>query len=418
MDKIIIEGGKRLIGEIEISGAKNAALPIMAATLLVEGANTITNIPHLRDITTFKALLSHLGCTINDLEDGSTTIDASTITTPEAPYDLVKTMRASVLVLGPLVARCKRARISLPGGCAIGARPINLHLMGLEKMGATIKIEHGYVEATAERLRGSVIYLDIPTVTGTANLMMAACLADGTTVLENAAKEPEVVELANLLNTMGGSVAGAGTEKIVIEGVDKLHPVSHRVMADRIEAGTYMIAAAATRGNLLLKRCPIDLLEALIVKLEETGTEITIEEGGVRVIGATPIRSVDIQTSPYPGFPTDLQAQMMAMMTVASGLSVITETIFENRFMHVSELKRMGARIKVDGRTAIVEGRPYLSSAPVMATDLRASASLVIAALIVDGTTEISRIYHLDRGYERLEKKLAQVGSKIKRIKG
>jgi UDP-N-acetylglucosamine 1-carboxyvinyltransferase len=371
----------------------------------------------LRDIATFKALLSHLGCKVHD-QDGSTTIDASRITTPEAPYELVKTMRASVLVLGPLVARCKRARISLPGGCAIGARPINLHLMGLEKMGATIKIEHGYVEATAERLRGSVIYLDIPTVTGTANLMMAACLADGTTVLENAAKEPEVVELANLLNKMGGSVAGAGTERVVIEGVDRLHPVSHTVMADRIEAGTYMIAAAATRGNLLLKNCPIDLLEALTLKLKETGTEITVEEGGVRVIGTTPIRSVDIQTSPYPGFPTDLQAQMMALMAVASGLSVITETIFENRFMHVSELKRMGAKIKIDGRTAIVEGRPYLSSAPVMATDLRASASLVIAALIVDGTTEISRIYHLDRGYERLEKKLAGVGAKIKRIKG
>ena len=417
MDRIIIEGGKRLIGEIDISGAKNAALPIMAATLLIEDTNTITNLPDLRDIATFKTLLSHLGCKIHD-QDGSTTIDASRITTPEAPYELVKTMRASVLVLGPLVARCKRARISLPGGCAIGARPINLHLMGLEKMGATIKIEHGYVEATAERLRGSVIYLDIPTVTGTANLMMAACLADGTTVLENAAKEPEVVELANLLNKMGGSVAGAGTERVVIEGVDRLHPVSHTVMADRIEAGTYMIAAAATRGNLLLKNCPIDLLEALTLKLKETGTEITVEEGGVRVIGTAPIRSVDIQTSPYPGFPTDLQAQMMAMMTVASGLSVITETIFENRFMHVSELKRMGAKIKIDGRTAIVEGRPYLSSAPVMATDLRASASLVIAALIVDGTTEISRIYHLDRGYERLEKKLAGVGAKIKRIKG
>ncbi|MCP3677630.1 MAG: UDP-N-acetylglucosamine 1-carboxyvinyltransferase [Deltaproteobacteria bacterium] len=417
MDRIIVEGGKRLIGEIDISGAKNAALPIMAATLLIEDTNTLTNLPDLRDIATFKTLLSHLGCVIKD-QDDSTTIDASRITTPEAPYELVKTMRASVLVLGPLVARCKRARISLPGGCAIGARPINLHLMGLEKMGATIKIEHGYVEATAERLRGSVIYLDIPTVTGTANLMMAACLADGTTVLENTAKEPEVVELANLLNNMGGSVAGAGTEKVVIEGVDRLHPVSHSVMADRIEAGTYMIAAAATRGNLLLKNCPIDLLEALTLKLKETGTEITVEEGGVRVIGNTPIRSVDIQTSPYPGFPTDLQAQMMALMTVASGLSVITETIFENRFMHVSELKRMGAKIKIDGRTAIVEGRPYLSSAPVMATDLRASASLVIAALIVDGITDISRIYHLDRGYERLEKKLAGVGAKIKRIKG
>ncbi len=417
MDRIIVEGGKRLIGEIDISGAKNAALPIMAATLLIEDTNTLTNLPDLRDIATFKTLLSHLGCVIKD-QDDSTTIDASRITTPEAPYELVKTMRASVLVLGPLVARCKRARISLPGGCAIGARPINLHLMGLEKMGATIKIEHGYVEATAERLRGSVIYLDIPTVTGTANLMMAACLADGTTVLENTAKEPEVVELANLLNNMGGSVAGAGTEKVVIEGVDRLHPVSHSVMADRIEAGTYMIAAAATRGNLLLKNCPIDLLEALTLKLKETGAEITVEEGGVRVIGNTPIRSVDIQTSPYPGFPTDLQAQMMALMTVASGLSVITETIFENRFMHVSELKRMGAKIKIDGRTAIVEGRPYLSSAPVMATDLRASASLVIAALIVDGITDISRIYHLDRGYERLEKKLAGVGAKIKRIKG
>jgi UDP-N-acetylglucosamine 1-carboxyvinyltransferase len=416
MDKIVIEGGHRLIGEIAISGAKNSALPLMAATLLIDGCNTITNIPNLKDINTFKRLLEHLGCYIDDSK-GCVKIDASDIKTPEAPYELVKIMRASILVLGPLVSRFKRAKVSLPGGCAIGARPINLHLMGLEKMGAKIKIAHGYVEVSAKKLKGANIYFDIPTVTGTENLMMAACLADGITVIENAAREPEVLELATALNKMGGCISGAGTETIRIEGVKKLNPIEYAVMPDRIEAGTYMIASAATRGNLLLKNCPIDLLEALSIKLKEAGTEIIVDEDNVRVIGNNPIRSVDIKTLPYPGFPTDLQAQMMSMMCIASGLSVLTETIFENRFMHVSELKRMGANIQVDGRTAIVKGRLFLSGAPVMATDLRASASLIIAALIGEAETEISRVYHLDRGYESIEEKLAGVGAMIRRIR-
>jgi UDP-N-acetylglucosamine 1-carboxyvinyltransferase len=416
MDKIVIEGGNRLIGEIAISGAKNSALPLMAAALLNDGCSTITNIPNLKDIDTFKRLLEHLGCHIND-SNRSVKINVSDIKTPEAPYELVKTMRASVLILGPLVTHFKRARVSLPGGCAIGARPINLHLMGLERMGAKIKIAHGYVEVSAERLKGADIYFDVPTVTGTENLMMAACLADGITVIENAAKEPEVLELATALNKMGGCISGAGTEKIRIEGVRKLKPIEYAVMPDRIEAGTYMIASAATRGNLLLKNCPIDLLEALSIKLKEVGAEIIIEKNNTRVIGNTPIRSVDIKTSPYPGFPTDLQAQMMSMMCISSGLSVFTETIFENRFMHVSELKRMGANIQVDARTAIVKGMPFLSGAPIMATDLRASASLLIAALVGEGETEISRVYHLDRGYESIEEKLAGVGAKIKRVR-
>ncbi|MEE8185382.1 MAG: UDP-N-acetylglucosamine 1-carboxyvinyltransferase [Thermodesulfobacteriota bacterium] len=416
MDKIVIEGGNRLIGEIAISGAKNSALPLMAAALLNDGCSTITNIPNLKDIDTFKRLLEHLGCHIDD-SNRSVKINVSDIKTPEAPYELVKTMRASVLILGPLVTHFKRARVSLPGGCAIGARPINLHLMGLERMGAKIKIEHGYVEVSAERLKGADIYFDVPTVTGTENLMMAACLADGITVIENAAKEPEVLELATALNKMGGCISGAGTEKIRIEGVRKLKPIEYAVMPDRIEAGTYMIASAATRGNLLLKNCPIDLLEALSIKLKEVGAEIIIERNNTRVIGNNPTRSVDIKTSPYPGFPTDLQAQMMSMMCISSGLSVFTETIFENRFMHVSELKRMGANIQVDGRTAIVKGMPFLSGAPVMATDLRASASLLIAALVGEGETEISRVYHLDRGYESIEEKLAGVGAKIKRVR-
>ncbi len=416
MDKIVIEGGNRLIGEIAISGAKNSALPLMAAALLNDGCSTITNIPNLKDIDTFKRLLEHLGCHIDD-SNRSVKINVSDIKTPEAPYELVKTMRASVLILGPLVTHFKRARVSLPGGCAIGARPINLHLMGLERMGAKIKIEHGYVEISAERLKGADIYFDVPTVTGTENLMMAACLADGITVIENAAKEPEVLELATALNKMGGCISGAGTEKIRIEGVRKLKPIEYAVMPDRIEAGTYMIASAATRGNLLLKNCPIDFLEALSIKLKEVGAEIIIERNNTRVIGNNPIRSVDIKTSPYPGFPTDLQAQMMSMMCISSGLSVFTETIFENRFMHVSELKRMGANIQVDGRTAIVKGMPFLSGAPVMATDLRASASLLIAALVGEGETEISRVYHLDRGYESIEEKLAGVGAKIKRVR-
>ncbi len=417
MDKILITGGNRLVGEVTVSGAKNAVLPLMAASLLSDGWSTITNVPRLRDIDTFKTLLEHLGSEIEaDLETGTLRIRTADVKTPEAPYEMVKTMRASVLVLGPLVSRFKRARVSLPGGCAIGARPIDLHLKGLEKMGAKVEIEGGYVTVTAERLRGAKIYLDTTTVTGTENLMLAAVHADGETVIENAALEPEVVCLADALNAMGAQITGAGTDTVRIVGVRDLKPVTVRVIPDRIEAGTFMVASAMTRGNVLIRDCPYELLDSLNVKLREAGAEITETEGGVRVIGDWPIRSVDIKTIPYPGFPTDMQAQIMAMMTVASGLSVIRETVFENRFMHVGELKRMGADISVDGRCAVVRGVRRLSGAPLMATDLRASASLVLAGLIADGRTEVSRIYHLDRGYERIEEKLKALGADIERV--
>ena len=417
MDKLIIEGGSRLVGEVTVSGAKNAVLPLMAASLLTDDWMTLTNVPRLRDIETLKALLQHMGVEIEtDYENETLRIRAREIVKPEAPYEMVKTMRASILTLGPLVARSKRARVSLPGGCAIGARPINLHLVGLEKMGAKIEIEHGYVNISADRLRGTKIYLDAPTVTGTENLMLAAVYADGVTVLENAAMEPEVTCLARALSKMGASIEGAGTDTIRIEGVRELHSIEFEVMPDRIEAGTFMVAAAMTRGNVLIKGCPIEEVETLKVKLREAGAGIATEEDGLRVTGNYPIGSVDIRTQPYPGFPTDMQAQMMSMMTVASGLSVITETVFENRFMHVSELKRMGAEIKVDGRSAIVTGVRGLSGAPLMATDLRASASLVLAGLVADGTTEVSRIYHLDRGYEELDCKLNALGANIRRV--
>ncbi len=418
MDKFVIECGARLVGEVQTGGAKNAVLPLMAAGLLVDDWLTLTNVPRLKDIDTLCGLMRFMGAEIDgDPATGTLKVRASKITKPEAPYDLVKTMRASILVLGPLVARCKEARVSLPGGCAIGARPINLHLAGLEKMGATIEIEHGYIHIRAEKLIGAKIYLDAPTVTGTENLMLAAVLADGQTVIENAAMEPEVVCLADALNKMGARITGAGTDIIKIEGVTKLKPVEVEVIPDRIEAGTFMIGAAMTRGNVLIKDCPINYLETLAVKLKETGTTITEEEGGVRVIGDWPIRSVDFRTQPYPAFPTDMQAQMMAMMTISGGLSVISETVFENRFMHVSELKRMGADIKIDGRVAIVTGVERLSGAPLMATDLRASASLILAGLVAEGTTEVSRIYHLDRGYENIEKKLGGLGANITRVK-
>ncbi|WKZ32442.1 MAG: UDP-N-acetylglucosamine 1-carboxyvinyltransferase [Thermodesulfobacteriota bacterium] len=418
MDKILIRGGRRLVGEVTVGGAKNAVLPLMAASLLVDGWMTITNVPRLRDIDTFKVLLAHLGSEISG-DDGNRTLRIRTrdVAAPEAPYELVKTMRAAVLVLGPLVARFKRARVSLPGGCAIGARPIDLHLKGLKAMGAEVEIEHGYVTVSAERLRGAKIYMDTVTVTGTENLMLAAVHADGTTILENAALEPEVVCLADALNAMGARITGAGTDTIKIEGVEKLHPVETRVIPDRIEAGTFMVAAAMTKGNVLIKDCPHEHLHALNLKLKEAGTEIIQEDGGVRVIGDIPIRSVDVKTLPYPGFPTDMQAQVMAMMAVASGLSVITETVFENRFMHVGELKRMGADITIDGRSAVVKGVKRLSGAPLMATDLRASASLILAGLVADGLTEVSRIYHLDRGYEKIEEKLMALGADIERIK-
>lgn len=416
MDKIIIRGGERLIGEVAVSGSKNASLPIFAASLLTEGENIFHNVPNLRDILTISRVLKNLGVKVQG-KDGLYRVDATEISNDEAPYDLVKTMRASILVLGPLVARAGKARVSLPGGCAIGARPINLHLMGLEAMGAKIDLHKGYVEAKAERLKGATISFDTVTVTGTENLMMAATLAKGKTVLQNAAMEPEVVDLAHFLKKMGAKIEGAGTNVIEIEGVESLHSVEHSVIPDRIEAGTLMVAAGLTRGNIKLLRCPFHNMETVIHKLRETGMEIDPEGEGVRAVGSKRIRSVDVKTQPYPGFPTDMQAQFMTLMSLGRGLSIITETIFENRFIHVNELQRMGADIRIQGNTAIIQGVESLSGAQVMATDLRASASLVVAGLAADGVTEISRVYHLDRGYEELDRKLAGLGADIKRMK-
>ncbi|MBU1206807.1 MAG: UDP-N-acetylglucosamine 1-carboxyvinyltransferase [Proteobacteria bacterium] len=416
MEKMVIEGGYRLVGQIPISGAKNAALPLFAASLLVDGWNTLQNVPALTDIRTIARLLRQMGVKIEG-ESGTVRLNAAGVHSCEAPYSLVKTMRASVLVLGPLVAKWKRARVSLPGGCAIGARPINLHLKGLEALGAKVELKHGYVEARADRLKGAKIYFDLSTVTGTENIMMAATLAEGRTVLENAASEPEVVDLANFLNKMGARIQGIGTDVVVIDGVEELRPVEHAIMADRIEAGTLMVAAGMMQGNVKLLNCDLTQMEAVVAKLREAGLEIFAEGDGVKVIGPVNIKAVDVKTLPYPGFPTDMQAQIMVLMCLASGLSVITETVFENRFMHVSELKRMGAEIRVEGPNAIVRGRANLTGAPVMATDLRASASLVLAGLAAEGTTEVSRIYHLDRGYEKLDKKLAKLGAKITRVK-
>ena len=416
MDKIIIRGGERLIGEVEVSGSKNASLPIFGASLMTEGENLFHNVPKLRDILTIGKVLKNLGVKVRE-EGGAYQIDATEISNEEAPYDLVKTMRASILVLGPLVARMGKARVSLPGGCAIGARPINLHLMGLEAMGAKIDLRKGYVEAKADRLKGADISFDTTTVTGTENLMMAATLAKGKTVLQNAAMEPEVVDLASVLQKMGAKIEGVGTSVIEIEGVESLHAVEHTIIPDRIEAGTLMVAAGLTRGNIKLLRCPFHNMEAIVHKLRETGMEIGPEEDGVRVVGSRRIKSVDVKTQPYPGFPTDMQAQFMTLMSVARGLSIITETIFENRFIHVNELQRMGADIRTQGNAAIIQGVESLSGAQVMATDLRASASLIVAGLAADGVTEVSRVYHLDRGYEGLDKKLAQLGANIKRVK-
>lgn len=416
MDKIIIRGGERLIGEVAVSGSKNASLPIFAASLLTEGENIFHNVPNLRDILTISRVLKNLGVKVQG-KDGLYRVDATEISNDEAPYDLVKTMRASILVLGPLVARAGKARVSLPGGCAIGARPINLHLMGLEAMGAKIDLYKGYVEAKADRLKGATISFDTVTVTGTENLMMAAALAKGKTVLQNAAMEPEVVDLAHFLKKMGAKIEGAGTSVIEIEGVESLHSVEHSVIPDRIEAGTLMVAAGLTRGNIKLLRCPFHNMETVIHKLRETGMEIDPEGEGVRAVGSKRIRSVDVKTQPYPGFPTDMQAQFMTLMSLGRGLSIITETIFENRFIHVNELQRMGADIRIQGNTAIIQGVESLSGAQVMATDLRASASLVVAGLAADGVTEISRVYHLDRGYEELDRKLAGLGANIKRVK-
>ncbi len=417
MDKIRIHGGRTLKGKVSLSGAKNAALPIMAAALLTEGISTLTNLPALRDIQTHKRLLSWLGVSLEEVPPSTLRLDASRMKGWEAPYDLVKTMRASILVLGPLVARLGKARVSLPGGCAIGARPINLHLKGLEQMGARLELKHGYVEAKARQLKGAEIIFDLPTVTGTENLMMAAALAKGKTTLANAAREPEVVDLADFLNGMGARIAGAGTDIITVEGVPSLHPATYRVMPDRIEAGTYLAAAGITGGEITLTDYDGSCLEALIMKLKEAGVEFSQNKTGLTASGPRKTKSVSITTRPYPGFPTDMQAQFMALMCVSQDTSVIQETIFENRFMHVSELRRMGADIQVSGRQAVVKGVSRLNGAPVMATDLRASASLVLAGLRAEGVTEISRVYHLDRGYETLEKKLSGLGAKIERIK-
>lgn len=416
MDKLIIKGGRRLTGDVTISGSKNAALPIFVSTILAAGTHEIRNVPFLRDINTTIKLLESLGAEVEG-NGNVVRIDTSRLNGHEATYDLVKTMRASVLVLGPLLARFGRARVSLPGGCAIGARPINLHLRGLEALGAEITLEHGYVDARARRLRGARINFDISTVGGTEHLMMAAATAKGETVLENAAREPEIPELADVLNKMGAKIEGAGTDTIRIIGVSELGPFTHTVMPDRIEAGTFMAAAAITGGDIRIHQMRPDHMDALLFKLQDAGVEITHKENVLRVKGPRRLRSVNIKTRPYPGFPTDMQAQMMALMTVAEGTSVISENIFENRFMHVSELLRFGADIIIEGNTATVKGVKKLSGAPVMATDLRASASLILAGLAADNTTEVSRIYHLDRGYEAIEKKLAALGADIVRVK-
>ncbi len=416
MDKIEIRGGKRLTGEVRISGAKNAALPLLASSILVDGAMTFTNVPDLVDVRSIKMLLRDLGAGCEEGE-GRVIIDGSGIHKIEAAYELVRKMRASILVLGPLVARFGHARVSLPGGCAIGARPVDMHLKGLKALGATITIENGYIEARAGRLVGNEIYFDIPTVTGTENLMMAATLATGSTVLRNCAREPEITALADALNHMGAEVTGAGTAVIKINGVDRLTPAAIHVIPDRIEAGTFMVAAAATEGNVLVTGCEPENMGGIINKLRQTGALVEISDQGVRVTGTRQILSTDIKTLPYPGFPTDMQAQFMVLMAISQGNSVIHETIFENRFMHVNELQRMGADISISGGNyAMVRGVNSLSGAEVMASDLRASASLVIAGLVARGTTTIHRVYHIDRGYEALEKKFSALGADIRRI--
>jgi UDP-N-acetylglucosamine 1-carboxyvinyltransferase len=418
MDKIVIKGGCSLKGDVHISGAKNAALPILVSSLLVDGVCEFSNVPALKDIESIQLLLKDLGAEVESCGD-KVWIDATGLYNSEASYDLVRKMRASILVLGPLVARLKKARVSLPGGCAIGARPINLHLKGLSQLGASIDLNHGYVEASAPQLKGNDIYFDVPSVTGTENLMMAAVLAEGTTTLRNAAREPEVVALADILTQMGADISGAGTSIITIHGVSRLNPVQAAIIPDRIETGTFMVAAALTGGNIRILKCQPEHLRGIILKLEMTGAKVEVEnKDTIRVKGNDIIESVDIRTLPYPGFPTDMLAQFMVLMSIANGSCVISETIFENRFIHVSELKRMGADIKLcNGHVALVTGVKYLSGAPVMATDLRASASLILAGLVAKGTTEINRVYHLDRGYEGLENKFSHIGADIKRVK-
>jgi UDP-N-acetylglucosamine 1-carboxyvinyltransferase len=422
MDKIVVEGGVPLRGSVDVSGAKNAALPIIAASLLAEGDHLVRNVPDLADVRTLGRLLGHMGCQLerNAGAHRAVGIRVPGAVTPEAPYELVKTMRASVVVLGPLVARWGKARVSLPGGCAIGARPIDQHLKGLAALGAEIRLEHGYVEAFAPRgkLHGTVFTFDGQTVTGTENVMMAAALAEGRTVLRNCAREPEVVDLANALVRMGARIEGAGTDEIRIEGVESLRPLDHTVIPDRIEAGTFLVAGALPGSDVVVKGCVAAHLEALVEKLRVVGAEVAEVPGGVRVVGNGRPRPVDVRTAPHPGFPTDMQAQLMVLLCLAEGSSKITETVFENRFMHVQELQRLGADIAVDGKTAVVKGVPALSGAPVMASDLRASAALVLAGLAAQGTTEIHRVYHLDRGYEHIEEKLAPLGARVRRAKG
>ncbi|HZQ25498.1 MAG TPA: UDP-N-acetylglucosamine 1-carboxyvinyltransferase [Terriglobales bacterium] len=419
MDKFVIRGGNPLLGTIRVSGAKNAALPAMAAALLTEQPVILENIPQVRDIETTRKLLFGMGAEV-ELGYGRaqhrTTICCRNLSTPEVSYDVVKTMRASSLVLGPLLARCGRARVSLPGGCAIGARPIDLHIRGLERLGAKITQDHGYIEAAADRLRGTEVVFDKITVTGTEDLLMAATLAEGETVLQNCAREPEVVDLANLLNKMGANIQGAGTACIHVKGVARLNGARHRIIPDRIEAGTFIIAGALTGGDLNVAGCEPRHLNALLHKIEEAGVRTSASIDSVRVMGDGPLKSADMDTEEYPGFPTDMQAQYMALATQADGTSIITENIFENRFMHALELMRMGANIKIEGRRAVVRGKTPLSAAAVLASDLRASASLVLAALVADGESIIDRVYHIDRGYEHIEEKLRAVGAQIRRI--
>lgn len=417
MDKLIINGGARLEGEIRISGAKNAVLPIMASTLLADTPVVIRNIPHLHDVTTTMELLGHMGVQLTVNEKMDIEVDARHINSLYAPYELVRTMRSSILVLGPMLSRFGRADVSLPGGCAIGSRPVNLHIKGLQAMGASIDVENGYIKARVDRLKGARLVMDVVTVTGTENLMMAATLADGVTIIENAAREPEVTDLANCLNKMGAKVSGAGTDTIEIEGVERLSGTEYEVLPDRIESGTYLVAGAITGGHVKVKDTRPDTMDAVLQTLREAGADITVGEDWIELDmhGRRPL-AVNLHTAPYPAFPTDMQAQFTALNVVAEGTGTITETVFENRFMHVQEMQRMGAKIQLEGNTAITTGVEKLAGAPVMATDLRASASLVLAGLVAEGETVIDRIYHIDRGYERIEEKLAMLGADIRRV--
>lgn len=416
-EKLIISGGKRLRGTVRIDGAKNSALSIMAATLLTKDVCILSNVPHLTDVDIMAKVISKLGVKVEWRGDNTLYIDSDDFNNYEAPYELVKMMRGSILVMGPLLARLKKAKISLPGGCAIGARPVDYHLKGFEALGAKVEVEKGYIEAKVIKLKGDDIYLDFPSLGATENIMMAACLAEGVTKIENAAKDPEVVELGRFLNKMGAKVKGFGTDLIEIEGVKKLHGVDYAIIPDRIEAGTYMIAAAITGGDVLIEKADPLLLKPLIVKLEKAGVQITLKKNLIKVLGPKRIKAVDIKTLPFPGFPTDMQPQFMALSCIAKGTSVITETVFENRFVHTGDLIRMGADIKVEGHSTIIKGVKKLSAAPVMASDLRGGAALILAGLVAEGTTELSRIYHLDRGYVKLEEKLNSLGADIKRVK-